>query len=179
MDKHTAPQQGHQEPSKRKPKRSSKAKQSTPQLDSDVEEERHQLQEPTPPVASSSAYELSTIQPGTQPPSTAQPHTGADPEGGLQRQQAQRPRSPKPSSFQISKTLCAFGRYHHTRPEGLTTDAAGRLSLANIMQVWGIQNGLQSEDVVKAIQQHKARNSNHHASAAIGAPRPPKRRRFM
>ena len=89
----------------------------------------------------------------------------------------------------------------------MTTDSAGRLSLANIMQVWGIQNGLQSEDVVKAIQQHsatdtgpryittalhndlyievrqtakhKARNSNHHASAAIGAPRPPKRRRFM
>ena len=283
MDKHTAPQQGHQEPSKRKPKRSSKAKQSTPQLDSDVEEERHQLQEPTPPVASSSAYELSTIQPGTapleplvhgtvlcpavqqalnavvaanwniqytllaqalqnntaamalqilesaaatappdmhglilarvntapgtQPPSTAQPRTGSDPEGGLQRQQAQMPRSPKPSSFQISKTLCAFGRYHHTRPEGVTTDSAGRLSLANIMQVWGTQNGLQSEDVVKAIQQHsatdtgpryitttlhndfyievrqtakhKARNSNFDASAAIGAPRPPKRRRFM
>ena len=87
------------------------------------------------------------------------------------------------------------------------TDSAGRLSLANIMQVWGIRNGLQSDDVVAAIQlhsatdsgpryititlhnafyievrqtaKHKARNSNFDASAAIGAPRPPKRRRFM
>ena len=107
----------------------------------------------------------------------------------------------------ISKAICAFGRYHHARPEGLMTDSAGRLSLGNIMQVWGTRNGLQSDEVVAAIQlhsttdsgpryitialhndlyievrqttKHKARSSNFDASAAIGASRPPKRRRFL
>ena len=106
----------------------------------------------------------------------------------------------------ISKVICAFGRYHDARPEGLTTDGLGRLSLNNVMQVWGTKAGLKLEEVAAAIQlhshsehggpryiitamhndlyiqvrsstKHKAR-SNFEPLQAIGAARPPKRRRF-
>ena len=279
MDERTAQQPG-QEPSKRKSKKSSKAKQSTTQLGSEDEDAGHQLRELQTPVASSSAFELATIQPGTmplesllhgtvlgpavqqalnavaaanwniqytflaqvmqsntaamalqmlesaaaatpptthgfaparantaKPQSTAPPHSAGDTVGRPQRQQANRPRAPKPTSLMISKAICAFGRYHHARPEGLMTDSAGRLSLSNIMQVWGTRNGLQSDEVAAAVQlhsttdagprfittalhndlyievrqttKHTARSSNFDASQAIGASRPPKRRKFL
>ena len=87
------------------------------------------------------------------------------------------------------------------------TDTAGRLSLANIMAVWGTAQGLKEEHVKSALQEHsasdkgqrftttmlhndlyievsqstkdKARNTHQsNAYRAIGAPRPPKRRRY-
>ena len=125
---------------------------------------------------------------------------------GPPRQQPNKALPAKPSSLMISKTICAFGRYHDTRPEGLTTDGLGRLSLNNVMQVWGTKAGLKLEEVAAAIQlhshsehggpryiinamhndfyiqvrsttKHKAR-SNFDPLQAIGAARPPKRRRF-
>ena len=88
---------------------------------------------------------------GTQAPSTVQCHAAT--------QQANRHRPPKPNAFLISRTLCAWGRHAHTRPVCLTTDASGRLSLHNIMQVWGTQAGLQPEDIVQAIHEHSASDS--------------------
>ena len=87
------------------------------------------------------------------------------------------------------------------------TDAEGRVSLANIMMVWGTAQGLKEEHVKAALQQHsatdkgqrfttttlhndlyievsqstkdKARNTQQsNAYRAIGAPRFPKRRRY-
>ena len=90
---------------------------------------------------------------GTQPQSIAQPHTGLGPDGVPQRQKAHNPR-PQLTSLQISKAICAFGRYPTSRPAGMTTDAEGRLSLANLMLVWGSAKGLREEKVRAALQQH-------------------------
>ena len=92
---------------------------------------------------------------GTQPQSIAQPHTGLGPAGGTQRQQAHNPR-PQLTSIQISKAICAFGRYPTARPAGMTTDAEGRFSLANIMMVWGTAQGLSEDHVNAVLQQHSA-----------------------
>ena len=86
-------------------------------------------------------------------------------------------------------------------------DGQGRLSLNNIMQVWGTRQGLQLDEVAAAVQlhtatnagprfittalhndfyievrqttHHTARSSNYDVSQAIGAARPPKRRKFL
>ena len=130
---------------------------------------------------------------GAQAPCTVQGHAAT--------QQASRHRPPKPNAFFISRTLCAWGRHARTRPFGLTIDASGRLSLHNIMRVWGTQAGLRTEDIVQAIHEHtpsesgpryttqathndlyiKVRPSAKHTSQssyhnAVGAP-PRKRRR--
>ena len=92
----------------------------------------------------------------TQPQSSAQPHTGLGPDGGPQRNEAHSPRPQQLTSLHISKAICAFGRYPTTRPAGMMTDTAGRLSLANIMTVWGTAQGLKEEHVKSALQQHSA-----------------------
>ena len=275
MNQHTA-QQPVQEQSKKKAAKKFKAKQSTTQLASDDEATGHQPIDQQTPVASSSAFELATIQPSaplhepmphctalgpavqqalavaaanwnsqytflaqmmqnnmalqmletaaaataitahdvapvranTAPLQSTTPHhaAGAMAEGPP-RQQPNKPSSTKPTPFMISKVICAFGRYHDARPEGLMTDAQGRLSLNNIMQVWGTRAGLQLEEVAAAIQlhsqseqggprfittamhndlyievrsttKHKARSSNYDPLQAIGAARLPKRRKF-
>ena len=62
----------------------------------------------------------------------------------------------KPNSSVISHTLCAWARYARSRRHvpGLTLDATGRLSLQNIMEVWGAEQGLCEADIVQAIEQH-------------------------
>ena len=63
----------------------------------------------------------------------------------------------KPSSSEISHTLCAWARYAGARhrTQGLTLDSAGRLSLNNIMEAWGKWQGLSEADILLGIQQHR------------------------
>ena len=73
----------------------------------------------------------------------------------------------KPNSSEISHTLCAWARYETARRkvQGLTLDAKGRLSLNNIMEVWGKGQGLCEADIVQAIQQHtKADGGDRYAT---------------
>ena len=75
----------------------------------------------------------------------------------------------KPNSSEISHTLCAWARYEGARrnAQGLTLDATGRLSLNNIMEVWGKGQGLCEADIVQAIQQHtKAEGGDRYATQA-------------
>ena len=75
----------------------------------------------------------------------------------------------KPNSSEISHTLCAWARYEKARrnAQGLTLDATGRLSLNNIMEVWGKGQGLCEADIVQAIQQHtKADGGDRYATQA-------------
>ena len=60
----------------------------------------------------------------------------------------------KPNASLISRTLCAWGRHARTRIPGLTVDATGRLSLQNIMRVWGARQGLCADDIEQAIHLH-------------------------
>ena len=100
--------------------------------------------------------ERSTTALGIQPQSSTQHQIGLRPDEGPQLQEAPSTRPQKLTSLQISKAIVTFGRYPDTRPAGMMTDAVGRLSLANIMMVWGTAQGL-SEDQVKAVlQQHSA-----------------------
>ena len=60
----------------------------------------------------------------------------------------------KPNSSVISRRLCAWARHARARIPGLTFDATGRLSLNNIMRVWGAHQGLCANDIVQAIHLH-------------------------
>eukprot|EP00931_Biecheleriopsis_adriatica_P028444 TRINITY_DN16956_c0_g1_i1.p1 TRINITY_DN16956_c0_g1~~TRINITY_DN16956_c0_g1_i1.p1 ORF type:complete len:226 (-),score=49.38 TRINITY_DN16956_c0_g1_i1:101-742(-) len=54
----------------------------------------------------------------------------------------------------ISGALCALVRYEEHRPDGLLVNEEGRFKLSNLMEVWGTEQGLREDDIVKAVTNH-------------------------
>eukprot|EP00930_Biecheleria_cincta_P069300 TRINITY_DN57053_c0_g1_i1.p1 TRINITY_DN57053_c0_g1~~TRINITY_DN57053_c0_g1_i1.p1 ORF type:complete len:286 (+),score=35.47 TRINITY_DN57053_c0_g1_i1:27-860(+) len=50
----------------------------------------------------------------------------------------------------ISRMLCCLARYDHKRPAGLQVSSDGQLSLRNLMEVWGSEQGLEEKDILEA-----------------------------
>jgi len=46
--------------------------------------------------------------------------------------------------------LCCLARYDHKRPAGLQVSSDGHLSLSNLMEVWGSEQGLEEKDILEA-----------------------------
>ena len=129
----------------------------------------------------------------------------ATPDTATRAQATHSPQPPQLSPVQISKQVAVFGRYPHTRPCGMLTDAEGRISLHSLMSTWGTLQGLSTAQVKAALQQHgtsnkgqrftttavhndlmiavsgSTRQTTPHTTTrhprAIGAPRSPKHRR--
>eukprot|EP00930_Biecheleria_cincta_P005891 TRINITY_DN106842_c0_g1_i1.p1 TRINITY_DN106842_c0_g1~~TRINITY_DN106842_c0_g1_i1.p1 ORF type:complete len:213 (+),score=29.68 TRINITY_DN106842_c0_g1_i1:113-751(+) len=62
----------------------------------------------------------------------------------------------------ISRNLCGLARYPHKRPRGLQVDSSGQLSLKNLMEVWGYDQGLQVKDVLEAVHAHRYQDEDEH-----------------
>ena len=90
------------------------------------------------------------------------PQHGAEPQVPIApieahtKQEAHNTRAKPSLSVKISKQIVAFGRYAGTRPVGMTTDALGRLSLNNLMAVWGNAQGLTPDQVKSVLRQHSS-----------------------
>ena len=82
--------------------------------------------------------------------SNTHPQGPAVPEEAPQRHEAHSTRSSRLTPLQISKQIVPFGRYPNARPAGMTIDPEGRLSVNNLMTIWGKPQGL-SENQVKAV----------------------------
>lgn len=72
-----------------------------------------------------------------------------------------RSRSPRGrawNSERISRAIVSFGRYPRKRPSGLEVDASGLMRLEDIMSCWGRDEGLQEDEVLKAVKEHMFHN---------------------
>eukprot|EP00438_Fugacium_kawagutii_P004244 Skav217514 [mRNA] locus=scaffold647:81908:101585:+ [translate_table: standard] len=66
-----------------------------------------------------------------------------------------RSRSPrKNNAHWISKQIAMLGRYTQNRPANLQVDSQGCLTLQNLMDSWGHENGLSEQEVVDAVNQN-------------------------
>lgn len=80
-----------------------------------------------------------------------------------------RSRSPRErcGDERISRAIAGFGRYPGKRPQGLRVDAAGAMSLENLMDVWGYRQGLKDQEVLDAVRLHMIQREGGGGGASL------------